>query len=148
MHEIKCRITHAVSTGEADGGGRSRASAANDVDLSAFHLREKIVSIWTVPWTIATTYVELSTRVRTGTVEGDHLRAQKVLTRLNTLGNADGVDALAVDDLLGTPDTVGEAVLLDLEPAATDTRVSGRVVDLLEVCQSWALVGDIHDIIR
>lgn len=58
------------------------------------------------------------------------------------------MDALAVDNLFGAPNTVGEAILLDLEPATTDTRVGGRVVDLLEVGNGRTLVGAVHDVVR
>lgn len=55
--------------------------------------------------------------------------------------------SLAVDDLLGAPYAVVETILLDLEPASTDARVRGRVVDLLEVGERGALVGAVHDVV-
>lgn len=58
--------------------------------------------------------------------------------------------ALALDDLLGTPEalaTVGQAVLLDLEPTAADPAVGGGVADLLEVGHGGALVAAVHDVV-
>lgn len=71
----------------------------------------------------------------------------KILAGGDALGNADGVATLAVDDLLGAPNTVVETILLDLEPASTDARIRGRVVDLLEVGERGALVRAVHDVV-
>lgn len=94
------------------------------------------------------TYVELSTRVAASAMESNHLNTEEVLSALNARWDADSVAALAVDHLLSAPNVVGETILLDLEPAITDTRVGGGVADLLQVSQGRALVGAIHNIIR
>lgn len=80
-------------------------------------------------------------------MESKHLSTEEVLAGGDAGGDLDAVAALAVDDLLGAPDTVVVAVLLDLEPTAADTRVGGGVVDLLEVGHGGALVGDVHDVV-
>lgn len=124
------RGTHFVSTREADGVRRRLgARATNDVDLG-------------------TLGVELSTGVVAGAVQGDHLSAEQILAGCDALGDLDLVLALAVDDLLGAPDAVAEAILLDLEPAAADSGVGGRVRHLLEVGQRRSLVRNVHDIGR
>lgn len=79
-------------------------------------------------------------------MQRNHLRAQQVLPGGDARGDLDGVLALAVDDLLGAPNAVAEAVLLDLEPAAADAGVGGRVGDLLEVGDGGALVRGVHDV--
>lgn len=128
--QIEPGAAHLVSTREADGARRRlRARATNNVDLG-------------------TLGVELSAGVVAGAVQGDHLSAEEVLARRDTLRDLDLVLSLAVDDLLGTPDAVVEAVLLDLEPATADPGVGGRVRHLLEVGERGSLMRDVHDIGR
>jgi len=115
-------VTYRVGTGEADGRGGLGARAADNVELGALH-------------------VELRSRVVAGAVQGDHLGTKKVLSRGDARRDADIVAALAVDDRLGTPDTIAEAVLLDLEPAATNTGIACGIVDLLEIGQGRSLCG-------
>ena len=122
------RKTYRVSTREADSRRRLAAGAAHDIDLRALH-------------------VELRTGVVAGTVQGNHLGAEKVLAGGDARGDGDGVLALAVDDLLGTPDAVVEAVLLDLEPAVADARVGRGIADLLQVGDARALVGAVHNVV-
>ena len=80
-------------------------------------------------------------------MEGNHLGTEKILAGGDALGDADGVATLAVDDLLGTPDAVAEAVFLNLEPAAADARIRGGIVDLLQVGKGRARVAAVHDIV-
>lgn len=123
-------ITHLVGTREADGVGRRLgARAPNNIDLG-------------------TLSVELSARIVAGAVQGNHLSTEEVLAGSNALRDFDLVLALPVDDLLGAPDAVAKAVLLDLEPAAADARVSGSVRHLLQVGECRALVRDVHHVGR
>lgn len=80
-------------------------------------------------------------------MEGNHLGTKEILAGGDALGNADSVATLAVDDLLGTPDAVVEAVFLNLEPAAADTGIRGGIADLLQVSNGRTLVAAIHDVV-
>lgn len=80
-------------------------------------------------------------------MQGNHLGAEEVLAVLDAVGDFDLLVAAVVDDRIGSPLAVAEALLLDLEPAVPDTIVFGGVGDLLEVRHNWPLVARVHNVI-
>jgi len=126
--DLNTGVVARISTREAHGRGLLRASTANNVQLSTFH-------------------VELSTRVVASAMKSKHLSTQKVLAGLNALGDFDLVATLAIDDALSAPGGAIKTVFLNLEPAVTNTRVGCGIVDLLQVSHGRTLVAAVHDIV-
>lgn len=71
------------------------------------------------------THVELSTRVRTSSVESDELDTEEVLARGNATGDGEGDLALVGDQLVNGPGATVKTVMVDLEPLeASDSGLS------------------------
>lgn len=113
-----------VGTWELDDGGRRSTGATRDVELDAAH-------------------VELSTRVVGGGVESNDLATEEVVARGDVGGKLNvPLAVLSLAELVDSPDTVVETLLLDLEPVqAGNISSSGRVVDLGKVGNDGTLVG-------
>ena len=79
-------------------------------------------------------------------MQGNHLGTEEVLAVRDARRDVNEVVAAVGDDGAGAPLAVVVAVLLDLEPTPTDSRVGQGVADLLEVGQRRALVAGVHDV--
>jgi hypothetical protein len=90
---------------------------ASDVDLGTFHLPYR----QSIPKEIYAhaTYVELSSVRLPGSMEGNHLSPQQVLSVGDTRRNVNDLVSLVVDDFVCSPVAVAVAVFLDLEPERT-----------------------------
>lgn len=103
-----------VSTREGDGR-RLGAATACHVDLSAFHLDSKIVSLALHP-TSSHTHIELSTGVARRGVQSNNLGANEVVARRDARRDGEGLHALGVVEASDAPGGAVKPVLPDLEP--------------------------------
>lgn len=80
-------------------------------------------------------YIELGAGVSAGSVEGDHLMAQKVLAGRNTGGNSECDFSLVRNHTVHTPHLVGnvETIFPNLEPFETSHVSLKRIGNLRTV---------------
>lgn len=97
---------------------------------------------------LRTAGIELRVSVVSG-MKGEDLRASEIVTGRKTLGEGNGEKTIVVEKLVSTPLVVGciVAVVEDLEPAITMTRVIDGRFDLLEVDGTGALVATVHTLL-
>jgi len=112
-----------VVSGEGNTGGRGR-SRSRDGKLNASNVWLNSVDV-------------------VGTVEGDDLTAEQVVSRSEIRGNGNINTALSVQQSVDSPASASESILIDLKPNVSSTRVGSG-----EVNHDGTLVGVLDDVIR
>lgn len=107
------RVVSLVGTRERDGVATDGRSTTRDVNLSAAN-------------------VELSTALGVSRVQGKKLNTHEVVARCNASGHFEVLPSAILDHAVNTPLTVvvGQAIVVNLEPALTVRTSACGIVDL------------------
>jgi len=122
--ELDSWVRSRVDTWNVVGSWVCRATAGN-TELGTFHLFDCRLAMCRDE--IMVTYVELSTWVGTSSVKSNKLTTEEVVSWWDAGGDSHGDLALVANEFSNGPLSVGETILIDLEPARIGDGAGGRV---------------------